>query len=177
MMKTAIASLLLAIAASAFAQSDDLINADRPGIADGSQTIGRGKFQIETGLERDDSDGLRALFTPTLLRYGVTDKFELRVEGNGWERDTFGGASTTGWNPFSIGAKYHFHDTPSLGIIARVFPKSGSGDFRSDAVTGDLRLAADMDLNEHWSINPNVGVAFEDDGGRFTAALAALTVQ
>ena len=37
--------------------------------------------------------------------------------------------------PLSIGAKYHFHDAPSLGIIARLFPPSGSGAQRSHATT------------------------------------------
>jgi hypothetical protein len=33
-------------------------------------------------------------------------------------------------------------------------------------------------LSEQWSLNPNVGVSTQDNGnGRFTAALAALTLQ
>src|SRR5207249_428831 len=73
---------------------------------------------------------------------------------------------------------YHFLDKPSLGIIARYFASSGSGVFKSEHPSADLRLAADTDLNERWSLNPNVGVVTRDDGdGRFTAALAALTLQ
>jgi hypothetical protein len=153
-----LALLALLVATGAFAQSDDLINPDRPGIADGSATIGRGRFQIETGAERDDASDSRTLTTPTLVRYGVSEALELRVEGEGWQHELGDGSS---WQPASIGLKYHFFDKPSLGVIARVFPTEHEG---------DVRLAADIDLNEHWSLNPNVGVDRH-------SATAALTVQ
>jgi len=179
-MRTTIALLAIAIAAAAFAQEKEPINADRPGIADGSQTIGRGVFQAELGGERDHfTDGnVHVLSTPLLLRYGLTAPLELRVEGNGWARVTAPGFRTSGWTPTSIGAKFHFLDKPSLGLIARWFPPSGTGDFKSEHPAADLRLAGDIDISEAWSLNPNVGVASRDDGdGRFTAALAALTLQ
>ncbi|HEV2720841.1 MAG TPA: transporter [Thermoanaerobaculia bacterium] len=179
-MRTAIAVLAVAFATTSFAQQQEPINADRPGIADGSQTVGRGVFQVELGGERDHfTDGdVHVLSTPLLLRYGLTAPLELRVEGNGWARVTAPGFHTSGWTPASIGAKFHFLDKPSLGVIARWFPPSGTGDFKSDHASADLRLAADVDLSEAWSLNPNIGVASQDDGdGRFTSALAALTLQ
>jgi hypothetical protein len=170
------ALLFLFLATSLSAQ--DAINADRPGIADGSQTVGRGVFQIELGAERDHAGDVRVLSTPLLLRYGVSAPLELRVEGDGYNRATLPGFSTSGWAPLSVGLKYHFLEKPSLGIIARYFPVSGSGAFKSEHPSADLRLAADVDLNEQWSLNPNVGVSTQNDGdGRFTAALAAMTLQ
>jgi len=187
--------LLLALVASAalplLADEPDLINADRPGIADGSTTVRRGALQVELGIERDDDHqgdvSSRLFSTPLLVRYGLTKSLELRVEGDGRQslrvHEPGFSTSSNGWAPVSIGAKYHFLDgddrthKPSLGVIARVFVPSGSGDFRGDSTTGDVRLAADLNFGEKWSVNPNVGVAFEDQGGRFTAALAALTVQ
>jgi hypothetical protein len=152
------------------AQEDDLINPDRPGIADGSQTIGRGQFQIEIGGQSEHDDDGRLFTTPALLRYGMTQSFELRVEGNGYARVD----RHDGFAPASIGFKYHFNDKPSLGVIARVFPPSGSGIFKSEKTTGDLRLAADVDLGEKWALNPNIGVARTEDS---TDALAAVTLQ
>jgi len=179
-MRSTFALALLFVAASLPAQEKEPINADRPGIADGSQTVGRGVFQIELGGERDhfvDGD-VHALSTPLLLRYGLSAPLELRVEGEGYGHVTAPGFSASGWTPFSIGVKYHFLDKPSLGVIARYFPPSGSGLFKSEHPSADVRLAADVDLNETWSLNPNVGVVTQNDGdGRFTAALAALTLQ
>jgi len=176
-MRRALVALSLAFALNAAAQSEDLINPDRPGIADGSQTVGRGRFQIEVGAERDDDEGARNLITPLLLRYGLTDRLELRVEGNGYQHLSVGGFTASGFAPLSIGAKFHVADHPSLGIIARVFPPSGSGEFRSEETTADLRLATDVELNDRWSVEGNIGaVSTTDDVGRFTAGLAALTV-
>ena len=175
-MRSAFALALLFAAATLSGQEP--INADRPGIADGSQSVGRGVFQAELGVERDhfaDAD-VHLLSTPLLLRYGLTAPLELRVEGNGYAHATGpGGLSASGWTPLSLGLKVHFLDKPSLGVIARYFPASGSGDFKSEHPSADLRLAGDVDLNEKWSLNPNVGVVTRDDGdGRFTALLAAL---
>jgi hypothetical protein len=173
-MKTLVALLLVASALEVHAQDADLINADRPGLADSSGVVGRGLFQIEAGVERDHDEGTIALSTPLLLRYGLTKAVELRVEGNGYVHSS--GADD--FAPFSIGAKVHFADAPSLGVIARVFVPSGSGAQRSHETTGDVRLAADINLGDRWALNPNIGVASLDDGdGRFTAGLAALTVQ
>lgn len=163
-------AVALLVALPAFGQ--DLINPDRPGIADGSQTLDRGQFQIEAGAERDSDAGIHTLLTPFLLRFGVAKDLELRVESAGYGRVL--GEGIDGWSPVSAGVKWHFFDKPSLGVIARVFPKSGSGAFKSDTTTGDVRLAADIALNEKWSLNPNVGAAF---GGGTTSGLAALTAQ
>jgi hypothetical protein len=170
--------LLLVIAASAFAQ--DAINADRPGIADSSGVVGRGVFQLEIGVEQDHerAGGIdqRTVDTPTLLRYGLTKALEVRLEGNGYERmrSCDGGICETehDWAPASIGAKYRFLDHPSMAVIARAFVLHASPS------TGDVRLAADVDLDDEWSLNPNVGLALEDDGHgrRTTKGLAALTV-
>jgi hypothetical protein len=179
-------ALAFAVPSTGAAQEQELINADRPGIADSSTTIRRGAVQIEAGVERDDAKAAgvaqRAFSTPALVRYGLADSFEIRVEGNGYQHVT-AAESSSGWAPVSIGAKLHVlaedaqRHRPSLGVIARVFVPSGSGEFRSGAATGDLRLAADLDIGERWSLNPNVGILFDDDNGRFTAGLAALTIQ
>lgn len=173
-MKNLVALFLFAAASVARGQDADLISADRPGLADSSGVVGRGIFQIEAGLERDHSADGVSTATPLLLRYGLSKVFELRVEGNGYVHAD--GAS--GFAPLSIGGKLHFAGAPSLGVIGRVFVPSGTGAQRSHSTSGDVRLAADINLGERWSLNPNVGVASLDDGdGRFTAALAALTVQ
>jgi hypothetical protein len=187
----ALAALGMATAASAD-PSDDYINPDRPGIADGSTTVGNGHFQIETAIQtelrHDGDEHERTMFFPTLLRYGFADKVEVRVEGNtySWTRqkDSTGISHSDGFAPTSIGLKYNFADAPegskqvSLGAIARVFPPSGSGEFRNSKTTGDFRLAADWAFADKWSLNPNIGVGvFQDDSNRtYTAGLFAATL-
>jgi hypothetical protein len=181
------------LSAPAYAQSDeDYINPDRPGIADGSTTVGAGHIQIETAFQREfrdnEAENSRTTFVPTLLRLGVSEDWELRVEGNTftWKRDYGPDSSRDNshdFAPTSLGLKYNFlkgsdEQHPSLGAIVRVFPASGSGDEHTSHVTGDFRLAADWQFAEKWSLNPNVGVGrYEDDSGRpFIAGLFATTL-
>lgn len=187
-----LAGLLLQWSSTAFAQEDDYINPDRPGIADGSTVLSAGQFQIEAGLQREDHGSRQVsdqrLFIPTLLRFGLDNKWELRVESNTYSRQRVsdpvtGVAVSEGSAPISLGAKYQItaaedSNQPSLGVIVRVFPASGSGDFRTRHTTGDVRLAADWDIGSQWSLNPNLGIAvYEDDQNRvFTAGLMALTL-
>ncbi len=172
------------IAGCAFADDNDLINPDRPGIADGSTVIGR-HFQIEAGLQQETHDGghTSLFFVPTLFRFGIDSNWEIRVEGNGLTYADSFGMKETGYQTESIGFKYHFMDskgtkTPSLGIIGRVFPALGSAGFQSDKTQEDVRLAVDWNLNDQWELNPNIGFANYEDGNgtMFSAALFAMTL-
>lgn len=169
------------------------INPDRPGIADGSTVIGAKSFQIESGIQvefRREVNRERTLFIPTLLRIGISNHFEGRIEGNTFTRksdsDPTGMSnSVSGLAPLSFGLKYQIQDSngvshPSVGAIIRVFPAWGTSDFRTHHVTGDLRLAADWDFAPRLklSLNPNVGIGvYEDDKGKgFAAGLFAMTL-
>jgi outer membrane putative beta-barrel porin/alpha-amylase len=176
------AGFLVAVLAAG-ARADEPISADRPGLANGSSVVGGRTLQVELGTYGERAPGDAAGFaTPLLLRYGLGDAFELRVETDGYQRASAAGAATVdGWAPVSLGFKYRFADEsggrPAVGVIGRVFPRSGSGAFRSARTTGDLVLTADKSLGERWAVNPNVGIAWGDEDGRYTALLAALTVQ
>lgn len=170
----------------------DVINPDRPGIADGSAVIGRGRVQLEVGLQQEfrslDSGADHSHFVPTLLRVGLSSRWEARFESNTFTQtrgaDPEGDAITTsGFAPVSFGIKFQMQDSagprhPSVGTILRVFPASGTAGFQTDRVTADLRLAADWDLTPRISLNPNAGLAvYEDDENRrFAAGLFALTL-
>ena len=171
---------------------DDLINADRPGLADGSSVIGPKRLQVETGFQEefrhDVTSHEHTIFFPTLLRVGIDSHWEARIEGNTFVRTTTFADVTnqsSGFAPVSLGIKYQICDIKgrhelSVGTIARVFPAWGSGDFRSQHVTGDVRLVADWNFAPRLklALNPNVGVGrYEDDQGRvFTAGLFAGTL-
>ena len=174
------AAWLPAAARAQDAAPADLVNPDRPGIADGSKVVGAGRVQIETALqaERHSSDGVfHAFLLPTLLRVGLGDRAELRFEGNTFTRI----AGSNGFSPESVGAKLALlapEQGPSLGIIARGFFASGSGDVKTSHFQPDVRLAADVPLNDEWSLNPNAGAGrYEaDDGLVYGTGLFALTL-
>ena len=175
------------------ADSTDLINPDRPGIADGSRVIGEHQWQLELGVQQerrrlDANVRTTTTFAPALLRVGVSRRIEARIETNSIssleaEAPATGSERETGYAPVSIGVKYQAFDSGgdgrrSVGVIGRVFPSTGSADFRNVNTTGDVRVAADWDFAPHLSVNPNLGLGVEqaDGGGTFTAGLAALTL-
>ena len=194
-------TLALQLAAAATAQPvDDTINPDRPGLADGSNVVGAGRVQVETGLQfrvesntytrvtsRHPGGGKRA---PGHGPQGrpLTDKVEFRVESNTYTRvtqtdPTQGRVKTEGVAPAAVGLKVHFIDAdgsqrPSVGAIVRFFPRSGSSNFGTTRATGDFRLAADWDFLPEWSLNPNVGVGLYEGEARrlYTAGLFAATL-
>src|SRR6476660_1814824 len=92
------------------AAESDLINPDRPGIADGSTVIGAKTFQIEIGIQeefRGSGDSREhTFFVPTLLRFGIDSHWEVRIEGNTFTRVTTPVATgapnpTSGFAPIS----------------------------------------------------------------------------
>jgi hypothetical protein len=173
----------------------DLINPDRPGIADGSTVIGAKRIQVESGFQeefrRQEKIREHTLFIPILLRIGITSHWEAHIEGNTFSRtndfDLTGRRidHVSGLAPFSFGLKYQITDSkgvahPSIGIIGRIFPAWGTSDFRTHHVSGDLRLAADWDFAPQLklSLNPNLGVGVYEDvrGQSFAAGLFAVTL-
>lgn len=184
--------LALTAASAAYGQKGgDYISPDRPGIADGSEVVGAGRVQLETGVQREirgaGDDPERKTFLPTLLRIGMAEKWEARLESDlhAWmlHPGPDGAGRTQAHAPFSLGVKHRFLEgegpaRPSLGAILRISPPSGSNTLRTRHTTGDLRMAADWELTPRWSLNPNLGWAIDEDdeGRRFSAALAAVTL-
>jgi hypothetical protein len=182
-----IVGALLALGACLPALADD-INPDRPGIADGSGVVGAGRLQVEAGLQRefrrDGDDHARLTYAPTLLRVGIDEHWEGRIEGNlyGWQRET-GASRSVGTMPVSLGVKYNFQASdddgkPGYSVIARLFPRSGSNTFGTHRVTGDVRLVADLPLNDSWLFTPNIGVSTDEDSDKrqYNTALVAATL-
>ena len=181
MRRFGIAALVLLIANVATAQTQDPINADRPGLADAAAVVGRGALQIESGLQwelREDED---AFFIPTLFRVGLTRRIEARVEGNTLSSSFFPDRSRTGLAPISFGAKVAIlladDGKPGVSVIGRVFPKWGTNGFAANHTVGDIRVAVDWDVSERWSLNPNAGLTWaEGDLDSFATGIYALTL-
>jgi hypothetical protein len=70
----------------AYAEEDKIVT-DRPDFVESSDVVGKGRFQVETALEieRNRNAGIkeRTTFTPTLLRVGISENWELRMETDG----------------------------------------------------------------------------------------------
>ena len=157
--------LAVAMAAPALAD-DDAIATDRPDFVESSDVVGKGRVQLETSVawERDRAGAVktRLASTPTLLRIGTGEDWELRFETDGRLRLRTDEAGVTtrqnGWSDLSVGVKWHQRDgneeagTPGLGWLLHVDVDSGSGAFRGQGLRPSLRFVAEWEFAGGWSL-------------------------
>jgi hypothetical protein len=186
--RSAMAALfMLAFAASCHAAGDNTIATDRPDFVESSAVVGKGRLQVETSVAGErDRDGplvLRSTATPTLLRLGVSDSVELRVESDGllhtWSEAA---GSARGHADTSLGIKWHAADAqgnaPSIGILVHADLPSGSAQFRGEGIRPSLRLVGEWELPADMSLGIMPGIASETtgDGRRFGSGIFGLVI-
>ncbi|HEY5798678.1 MAG TPA: transporter [Burkholderiaceae bacterium] len=166
------------------AQEADSIATDRPDFVESSQVVGKGRLQVESSvaLERDRVDGVRArtLSTPLLLRYGIADTVELRVETDGRLHSSIDGLPLQrGYSDASVGAKWHLREQdgalPATAILAHVDLRTGSQAVRAAAPRPSLRVVGEWEWADEFSFGLMPGIASERDehGARRTSAIFA----
>jgi hypothetical protein len=176
-------SLLCLICACAHAQDADVLTTDRPDFVESSDVVGKGRFQIETSvaIERDQANFRkdRTLTTPTLLRFGVSDTVELRLETEGRtlykSENSLTGATfeTRGYSDLSAGLKWHVQDghggSPSIAWLLHADLDSGSAPFQGNGIRPSLRLVTEWELPNDFSLGVMPGIIYDktDDGQRF----------
>jgi hypothetical protein len=175
--------------------SEAVMTTDRPDFGESSEVVGKGRFQIETGLQSERSSGGGLKFntstTPTLLRLGIAPTWELRAETDGLTRlrtdDSATGTTTTvrGFSDTALGVKWHMQDgdddtaQPSLAWILNFEFDSGSAAFRGNGVRPSLRAPMEWELAQGFSIGMMPGVAVETNaaGQRFVSGIFELSVE
>lgn len=184
-----IAGLLCACPWSAYAEEEALAT-DRPDFVESSDVVGKGRFQIETSLafEHGTVDGTRYWLrsTPTLLRIGLSDRLEARLETEGalYLRSTDENGLTTrtrGHADLSIGLKWHVQDgdeasgRPGIGWLLHVDTDSGSREFRGEGLRPSLRVVAEWELPHGFSLGvmPGLFVEHNEEGRSYVGGIAA----
>lgn len=173
------AVLLLMVASHAVAAEENSIATDRPDFVESSNVVGKSRFQVETsiGLDRNTADSVRehTWSSPTLLRYGISDTWEVRMESDGVIRQRFtADASGTrqserGYGDLSLGLKWHAMDAsgnaPSLGLLFHADLDSGSAPFRGQGTRPSARMVAEWEFSNDISLGVMPGIGYERDGG------------
>jgi Putative MetA-pathway of phenol degradation len=169
--------LLVGLAARAAAQTPaPTISTDRPDFVESSQTVGRGRFQFETSVSHDVTReaGARtsAWGSPTLLRYGISQRVELRVETDGFQHTS----RASGLADAALGIKWHVRH--GVGVLLHADLPSGSVLFRGRGVRPSLRAVAEWDLPAGFSLGVMPGVSYEEDdaGRRFITGIFGATL-
>lgn len=167
---------------------EDALVTDRPDAAEASATVGKNRFQIESSFQfgQDQAAGTttRNYSFPTLLRYGIIDALELRVETEvgTFQTDNSGAAAQRGFNDVAFGLKANFTENqglvPSFGLLGHLNVPIGNDTFSSNGVEPIFKALADWELGAGFGLGTNVGVdlpvrdAAGDKFGRFIYAAA-----
>jgi hypothetical protein len=186
------ACALACTGAHAQAGSDDVISPDRPDFVNSSDVVGKGRFQVEAGLEwdreRDEQAHARTLTAPLTLRYGIGESFELRLETDGRtivhgvDPDTGERADAAGYADSALGFKWHIADQqgnlPSYGLIVEATVPSGSRSMRGQGVRPVVYVPAEWDLPNDFSLGimPGVGVEHNDAGAHYGYGVMAASL-
>lgn len=179
-------SILLALcacvaAALPTAADADAIATDRPDFVESSDVVGRGRIQVETGMSFERREGQRTRSTPLLLRVGISETLELRLETDGLMRVSGG---ERGFADASPGLKWHLRDgdeasgTPGLALLAHVDVDSGSAAFRGNGLRPSLRGVAEWELANDVAFGVMPGLVWDREAGgrRFVAGILAATL-
>ena len=174
-------------------KQDEPINADRPDFVESSESVGKGRFQVETSFlaerERSTEERQRTYSMPSMLRFGLSDALELRIESDGrtvqHTRDKASGERSTaaGYADTSVGLLWHVQDgegmRPSVGVIADAELPTGSRGLRGVGVRPSLRVVGEWDLPGEMQLGvmPGIAVERQEDTGRYTYGLFGVVLE
>jgi hypothetical protein len=179
----AFVALLCALAGAAplaaHAGDEDTIATDRPDFVESSNVVGKSRFQVETsiGMDRNKAGSVRerSWSTPTLLRFGISDNVELRLETDGAMRQRVSDSTTgvrlseRGYGDVSLGLKWHVLDAagnlPSVGVLFHADMETGSPPFRGEGTRPSARMVAEWELGNDLSLGVMPGMGYERHAG------------
>lgn len=176
------AAVILGTCTLPAAARDNPLATDRPDFVESSAVVGKGRLQIESSVSiaRDDADGSRrtAWSTPTLVRFGINDRVELRVESEG----AVGQHTATterGYADVSLGMKWHVRDgdgaKPALALLLHADLSTGSATVREEGTRPSARVVAEWDLPNDMSLGVMPGVGYQKrDGGKVVGIFGAV---
>lgn len=190
-----LATLVLAIGTglgsnSVQAEQEDEMATDRPDFVESADVVGKGRVQLETSVsyERNRANGVktRLVGTPTLLRLGVSERWEVRIETDGRQvlREEQGGLRQTvaGFADTSLGLKWNWQkgkdNTPTMALLLHADLDSGSAAFRGDGIRPSVRMVAEWEFANDVSLGIQPGITLDKnaDGKRFSAGQLGVVV-
>lgn len=186
----AVVSWTLFTPSPVLSQTADRISTDRPDFVESAATVGRGRIQVETSVALSDMSlggiDITTWTTPTLVRVGVSEVLEFRVESDWLTRsDETSGAgpssTVTGIADVSLGLKWHVADQrpgkPAVAVIIHSDLPTGSDDTGSPGTRPSLRVTGEWDLGSDFGLGVMPGIRFDRDGpDRFVSGILGVVV-
>jgi hypothetical protein len=147
----------------------------RPGRSESASTLAKNSFQIEMGIMREHKDNEEfdknaVGFATTLLRYGVWDNFELRLEsfyGSTHSNDKINDTDTiyNGFGPLTAGFKVHVVEEsgirPEISILSSITLRHIGNENYAPVFSYPRSLAAfSHTLSNKFDLGYNAGFAY-----------------
>lgn len=163
------ALLVLLLASDATGAADDAIDPDRPDVSSSASTVAPGRVQLETGVlfERTRAAGEpteRRLSAETMVRIGVSDRIEIRLDGEPVVR-LRGADDRTDVGDLTLSAKWRFFEPPDRSVwpamalnpsVKLPIAPEPIGSGKADV---GLLLIASFDLPARYALDVNAGLA------------------
>lgn len=178
-MKQIITILLVFTSLTIFSQ--DIIT-DRPDQTEASSTIPKNSFQIEMGIVSQTSNDNRLTNfagPSTLLRYGLSDKVELRLfnqfESNKLELEG-GNIKSSGLSDIEIGAKIQLFKkeevNTEIAFISHVIIPTAKDELSNNSLGTINKLSISHAINDKIGIGYNVGYDYVNKTSALTYSVA-----
>lgn len=148
---------------------------DRPGLSCGPYVVGPGILQIESGVaidwSRQGDQRSEGLSTPMTLRYGISERVEMRLKTSGLVVARESGAdvprtTTEGVAAPTVEAKWQLTESagPTVALLLSTSLPIGSPALRPGELQPAALLSTDLPLGGAASISLNAGLvsAFDD---------------
>ena len=145
---------------------------DRPDFADATTPVPVGVIQVESGYLFGKARGAdNHTFGQVLLKTGVSQRVEVRLGLNSYEKAEWNGGDETGFSDGYLGVKIRLLEgtsetgAGSFNLTTIIFTglPFGSEEFRSTHLTPGAMLTADMALSECWTWAPFIQYDLAED--------------
>lgn len=170
------------LAGASIADTEPPMTTDRPDQSDSPFVVPRGRFQIEGGGfygQRDQAGEELTVqaFPSALLRFGVTDSFELRLGVPGIAIETTDSSSgqtrNEGLADATLGLKLKIAEqsgaVPHTAFVGTLLIPAGDDEFTSDRVDPGFRFAFSNSVSQTVSLTYNVGMFWLTERNRTNA--------
>jgi len=168
------------------------IDTDGPDFVESSEVVGKGRFQYEADLQLQRNRGTFAndtTSTPLLLKYGITEQVELRMETEGriWidgEGSRTGAGTVHGNGDTALGLKWHSQDrevtsgTPAVSWLLHFDTPSGSSGLKGQGIRPSLRSVVTWELPKDFALGVMPGVKYDtaEDGHRYLCGILGVVL-
>ncbi len=178
-MKLKITLLTLLCAVASFSQQ---IITDRPDQTEASSTVPKGSLQIEMGIvaSSNDDDMLNSFAGPsTLLRYGLTEKIELRLfnQYEAHKLELFDETNkVSGFSDIELGVKLQLFKkegvNTEIAFLSHAIIPTAKNELSNDKMGAINKLSISHSLSENIGLGYNVGYDYVAQIHSFTYSVA-----